>query len=377
MRILLASVDDVCDIRGWSGTPFHLYRALQAAGLDVVLASPLRERCGHVLKVVQFAHNAALPGYYYSRLREPLIVDGYAQQIRRRISATSPDLIIALSTLPVAHLETNVPIVTWTDSTFAGMVDFYPSYTGLSRRYLALGHAMERSALQRVDLAVFSSAWAARSAVEAYGRPRNSVAVVPYGANIASPSRLTASRPADGVCRLLVVGRGWQRKGVDLAVRTVAALRARGVPATLDVVGSNPPLGTNLADEITVHGPLEKDDRRADEQLKRLFERASFFLLPARADCSPIVLAEAQAYGIPVVASDVGGIASMMRPGSGGRTYPLGRFVDDATNLIEGLWGDPARYAAEQAAARRAYEQLLNWDRAVTCLLDLAADRAR
>ena len=364
VRILMASVEDVRDIRSWSGTPNHMHAGLVDAGLDVRIASPLRERLGWPLKALQGARNAVAPGYY-SRRREPLLLGGYAGQLEAAISTHRPDLVLAPSTLPVARLRADVPVVTWTDATFAGMVDFYPSYTGLSRRHLRLGHEMERSALDRVALAVYSSAWAAQSAVRDYGVPEDRIAVVPFGANIQDPGVVPAPDAGNGVCRLLLVGRGWHRKGVDLAVQTTGLLRDRGVEAILDVVGSDPPAGADLPPWVRCPGALEKDDPRAGLRMSALYREAHFFLLPTRADCTPVVLAEAQAHGLPVVTSDIGGTASMTRHGASGWALPLGDFATTAAERMASTWWDADRYTAMRGAARRCYEETRNWPAAV------------
>jgi glycosyltransferase involved in cell wall biosynthesis len=374
MRVLIASVEDVHDIRSWSGTPHHMHASLVAAGLDVVSASPLRERLGLPLKAVQATRNA-LGGSYYSRGREPLLVEGYAAQIQRAVQDHRPDLIVAPSTIPVARLRTDVPIVTWTDATFAGMVGFYPAYTGLSRRYTRLGHEMERAALQRVALAVYSSAWAAESAVRDYGVPQEQVAVVPFGANIADPGEVVVRSRTTGTCRLLLVGRGWQRKGIDLAVDTTRRLREIGVPAELDVVGSEAPAGTDLPPWIRVLGSLEKDDADSARRMASLYEQADFFVLPTRADCTPVVLAEAQAYGVPVVTSDAGGTASMVCPRRSGWIVPLDRFASVAAEHIATTWASPVEHAVMRDEARRHYEEALNWPRSVQALLAVVEGR--
>lgn len=373
MRVLLASVEDVADVKSWSGTPFHIHRGLLDAGIDVVTASPLRERFGLPLKAAQFARNA-LGNRYYSRQREPVILGGYAAQIRAVAARHRPDLVLAPSTMPVARLRLDVPVVTWTDATFAGLVDFYPSYTDLSPRYLRLGHAMERAALQRVALAVYSSEWAAQSAVDFYGVPEKRVAVVPYGANISDPGPRAHDRRGD-TCRLLLVGRGWERKGVDLAIATTELLRARGVPATLDVVGSTAHAGVTVPPYVTVHGALEKDDARAAARIDDLYDRASFFVLPTRADCNPVVLAEAQAYGVPVVTTDVGGTTAMLREGVSGWALPMAGFAEEAAGHIATAWTSVDGYAGLRREARRCYEESLNWDAAVSALVDVLGDR--
>lgn len=368
MRVLLASVEDARDITSWSGTPFHMRQALVDAGIDLVDASPLRERLGLPLKAVQAARNRS-GTRYYSRLREPVIVDGYAAQVRRAVERHAPDLVLAPSTLPVARLRVDVPVVTWTDATFAGLLGFYPDYTGISRRYERLGHAMEQEALDHVSLAVYSSDWATRTAADAYGVSADRLAVVPYGANISDPGPVHEGR-ADGACRLLLVGRGWERKGVDLAIATAALLHAGGIPVVLDVVGSEAPARHAVPSFVRVHGALEKDDPQAALILDQLYDRASFFLLPTRADCTPIVLAEAQAHGIPVVTSAAGGTASMVHAGRSGFVVPLADFPAQAATRIARAWSSEASYLALRQGARRQYEETLNWTSAVAALLD-------
>ena len=81
MRVLLASVEDVADVKSWSGTPFHIHRGLLDAGIDVVTASPLRERFGLPLKAAQFARNAP---------RRPLLFPPARTGDPRRLRGTDP-----------------------------------------------------------------------------------------------------------------------------------------------------------------------------------------------------------------------------------------------------------------------------------------------
>lgn len=370
MRILLASIEDVTDVKSWSGTPHHMHRALLDAGVDVVTASPLRERLGLPLKAIEEVRNR-LGRSHYSRLREPLVLRGYAEQIRVLAVAARPDVILAPSTIPLARLDLDVPTVSWTDATFAGLLDYNPVFTGLSRRYRALGHAMEREALRRVSRAVYTSEWAARTAMDAYGVPQERVAVVPFGANFARVDAHTHAVAGVGNCRLLLVGRGWFAKGVDRAVETASRLRSIGVPAVLDVVGCRPPEGTDVPGFVTVHGALEKDDPGQSTRLRQLYQGATFFVLPTRSDCTPVVLAEAQAHAVPVVVADTGGTASMLRRGRSGFLVGPDRFAEDAAAAIASVWAEPAAFADMQHAARSFYEERLNWPRAVRRLLEI------
>lgn len=375
MRVLFASVEDVHNVGAWSGTPHHVHAALVGSGTEVMAVSPLPERFGLPLKAAQAVHNQ-FGSRYYTRHREPVVLRGYARRVEANARRSGVDVVLALSSLPVALLRGECPVVYWADATFGGMVGYYPSFRNLSPRLQRLGHSADTAALQRASLAVFSSDWAARTAVELHGADPERVAVVPYGANTADPGR-PPPFPRDSTCRLLLVGKDWHRKGVDLAVETVQQVREQGIDAVLDVVGCSPPSGTRLPLSVTVHGSLRKDDAADARVLRELYRCASFFLLPSRADCSPIVLAEAQAHGVPVVASDTGGMASMLRDGRSGRLVPLDGFPATAARSITETWLDRRAHERMAAEARCCYETLLNWPVAVGTVLDLVEKRLR
>jgi glycosyltransferase involved in cell wall biosynthesis len=111
--------------------------------------------------------------------------------------------------------------------------------------------------------------------------------------------------------RLLTVALlGWQ-KGVDVLLRALALLEEG--PA-LDVVGDGPGRSDHerlarelgLGERVVFHGLQPK------QRVAELMRQASLFVLASRYDNSPCVLVEAQASGLPVVASHVGGVPELV-----------------------------------------------------------------
>ena len=133
-------------------------------------------------------------------------------------------------------------------STWHQLVDFYPDYarTTLARETVEDGYELDRLALHNCARVLFSSRWAAGSAIGDYDVDPAKVAAHPFGANLASvPERSELGqhirRRGTGPCRLLFIGVEWVRKGGDIAVAIAQQLNDWGVAVELQIVGCDPP----------------------------------------------------------------------------------------------------------------------------------------
>jgi glycosyltransferase involved in cell wall biosynthesis len=263
--------------------------------------------------------------------------------------------------VPVAGLATPLPIVYSSDATVRLMRDYYPQFTGISEQAFRMADALERQAIERADLLLYPSRWAADSAVRDYGAQPGKVHVLPYGANLAEAPPPPSFAPGDGVCRLLMVGVNWRVKGGAVAVEALRALNAQGIAAELTVIGCSPPEPV-AAPGLTLVPFLDKGSAADRARLAAAYERASFFVLPTRNECYGIVLCEAAAYGLPALASRTGGVPEIVREGETGHTLPLDDDGAAYAARIAAIWRDPARYLAMRRAARADFEARLNWD---------------
>jgi glycosyltransferase involved in cell wall biosynthesis len=291
-----------------------------------------------------------------------------ARDLARRLTprlAPGFDVIVTPAGITeIALLRTDIPIVYAHDATFDLLNDYYPRFTGLLASNVREGHLLERMAVSRAALLTYPSEWAARSAREVYGAPAERVHVISWGANLdGAPRRARATRPRPrDACSLLFVGMDWERKGGPVALDALRALRRRGVNARLTVVGCRPPEVEGEAG-VRVIPRLDKGGWWGRIRLARLYLDAHFLLLPTRADCTPVVLAEASAHGVPSLAADTGGLRGAVTEGENGYLLPPDADGEAYAALLEEIYRDPARHHALSCASRAAYEQRLNWDR--------------
>lgn len=381
MNIAYVTTYDATDVHQWSGTPTNMARALATGDTRVHFIGNLNERYGLPLRGGQYLIKRLL-GKDYLRQRSDTITAGYAGQIKRRLSAIPADIVFSPGTLPVCRLDSETPIVVWTDATFASMIDFYPGFSNLHPRTIADGHRAEQAALHRCALAIYSSDWAAQSAITDYAVDPAKVKVVPFGANLenvlapAEVRRAIDSRPAT-VCKLLFIGVEWARKGGDTALQVVQALNRQGVPAELTLIGCAPPSGEPLPDYVKSLGFVSKAGSEGQRRMTQILAESHFLIIPSRADCTPIVLNEANALGVPCLTTDVGGIPSVITNHVNGYAFPLAARDDEYVTYIARLMQDYPRYRDLAHSAYGEYQRRLNWGVSGTTVRRLIRDLVR
>ncbi|HEY9659173.1 MAG TPA: hypothetical protein V6C65_12020, partial [Allocoleopsis sp.] len=250
MKIAYVTTYDSTDVHAWSGLGTYILQTLQQTGFQVEPVGNLKERRRSLWRSkLKYHYYTKLLSKTYLKNREPAILMDYAAHVEKSLNLIEPDIIFSPGTIPIAYLETEKPIVVWTDATFAGLVNFYPGFDNLCAETIRNGNKMEQIALSKCQLAIYSSEWAARTAIQYYDVDPAKVKVVPFGANIGCDRTLTdikriiehKSKNFD-VCKLLFLGVDWHRKGGEKALEVAQLLNQRGIKTELHIVGCTPPL---------------------------------------------------------------------------------------------------------------------------------------
>lgn len=167
------------------------------------------------------------------------------------------------------------------------------------------------------------------------------------------PSRYDSGRGQDRGKRLLFVGRLAAVKGIPVLFEALAQLRTHHPDVRLTLVGDGPDreglqaLATRLgiADMVTFAGYADEDGVAVH------LAGSDIFVLPSFAEGVPVVLMEAMAARLPVVASRVAGVPELVEDGESGYLVPPGS-VEALVARIGTLLADPERCGAMGEAGR-------------------------
>lgn len=143
--------------------------------------------------------------------------------------------------------------------------------------------------------------------------------------------------------RLICVGRLAPEKGQVLLVEAASMLRGLGVGVEIVLVGDGPSRSAiaRMARELGIEGAIRLVGWQGSAEVRQWILRSRALVLPSFAEGIPVVLMEALALGRPVIATSVGGIPELVRPGENGWLVPAGSVEDLAQAMREAL-GAPA-----------------------------------
>jgi len=365
MKIAYTTTFDVHHPAGWPKAHRGLYGAsvqnmrILAERNSLEYLGPLTRRRSLTTRLKGQVYRHLLRRDFY-RWADPIILRDYAQQIERKLAASKADLFLCPeNAIPLGLVRPDRPMVLWTDATIGSLIDFYPYLCNLCPETRRNIFRLERHALEQCSLIIFNSDWAARTATELYGISPQKTKVIYRLSNL--PQTVTANNLSqvieqrrDSPCQLLFVGVDWQRKGGAVALAIAERLVAQGIEAELHLVGCDPPGDT--PDYVKRHGFIDTATAAGRDRMAALFQTSHFLLYPTRADACGIVLSEAAAFGVPALASNVGGIASVLKSDRSGQVFELSDRPEAYSDYIASYMSNFEHYRAFAHSAFQHYQ---------------------
>jgi len=365
MKISYVTTYDATDVRNWSGLGYYIAQSLKNQLVSIEYIGSLREKHELLFKAKKLFYKSFFHKMYL-RDREPLILKNYAHQVKKQLSSSNSSIVFSPGTIPIAYLDCDQPIVFWTDATFAGMINFYPEFSNLCKETIDNGNNMEQLALERCKLAIYTSEWAAKTAIENYKVEPAKVKVVPFGANIQYVNKINDVKSildlrCRNKCKLLFLGVDWFRKGGDIALEVAKQLNQAGIRTELTIVGCYPPGQESLPSYVKVLGFVSKSTQDGQQLIKRLLSESHFLVLPSRAECYGVVFCEANSFAVPCISTDVGGISTVVKDGLNGKLFPINTKVANYCSYISEIFSNYSQYRSLALSSFNEYQSRLNW----------------
>ncbi|HEU0044291.1 glycosyltransferase family 4 protein [Sphingomonas sp.] len=316
--VWMSAAGDATDRAVWSGITAHLIEGARAAGLPfdgLVLGRP-GERLRKAWNIMSLATTGRFGGFQYSPLFLNRMWQGQALGGRTVASCYQvlPDWVI------------DAPDVTrwfYIDGTLTQLwasADYTARPLPPRRAKAALER--ERRGYHSATGVICHSHWAARSVITDYGVPEDRVHVVVPGANVEPGSyarwsaRPRAPTPT-GPLRLVFVGMGGMRKGLDRLLEALPLARAAGAELTLSVIGCpQASMPAQLAATPGVEWLGLVDKRRDADRFIDLVAGSEVGCLLSRSEFGGMAQREFAALALAGLGPDVDGAPEHAGPGA-------------------------------------------------------------
>ena len=242
--------------------------------------------------------------------------------------------------------------------------------------HMPLGDEREGAVLSAAAVVVTTSEWARRALLELYPLPGDRVHVAEPGADAADLAPGTA-----GAGALLSVAAVIPGKGHDVLLDALALLEGpRWHCVCVGSLDRDPAFAERMRRRARTEGRVRFTGPRTGPDLDRSYAAADLLVLASRAETYGMVVTEALARGLPVVAAEVGGVPEALGHGADGTRPGLLVPPDDPAALRDALraWlEDPGLRRRLRRAARERRASLSRWSTTTSVVADVLVGAAR
>jgi glycosyltransferase involved in cell wall biosynthesis len=350
----------------YSGSDYGAYHMLKKQpGVEVSLVSPLEDTPNFIEKVVSKIYRAVfkkrLIKYYPSSLRE------IGKAVNQAVADYQPDVIFSKYSAPIVYARITRPFVYMCDSTVKWTKEVWPDFSKLG---FMIMEKWESKSIQECDRLITFSEASAAVIEKAYGKDAAQIRVLPIPAYIPDqilPARETIQKEIGEPLQLLLVGKRYHLRGMDIAIETAKLLNAKGIPTVLSIVGID---GEDQA-HAKFLGVYNKEDPEELRSYFYFFKWADLLIHPSRFHSAGIVISEAAGFGLPTITNAAGGLATTVQHNHTGLVLPEKSPPLAYVEAIRSLINDIPRYQSYRTAARRRFDEELSWEKAGQHLFDI------
>lgn len=156
--------------------------------------------------------------------------------------------------------------------------------------------------------------------------PEPRIQVLPLGVNLQEFNRVSRKARKD-ICRILFVGRLVPVKGVEFLIKALRVLRGTTTQTYIVGDGILRPRIESLIRQLPSPSSVTMCGIVSEETKLRYLSSADIMVVPSIYEPIPTVILEAFAAGVPVIATNIGGIPEIVHPGFNGLLVEPGNHV--------------------------------------------------
>ncbi|MFP4370467.1 MAG: glycosyltransferase family 4 protein, partial [Candidatus Kapaibacterium sp.] len=347
---------------------YRIFTVLKDLGFEVEFIDDLRS-IKHVFLKPLTIYYKKIKSQNYHVMRETLFAKSMGSIINKKLKCINPDIIVTPGSLEASYIETDKPVIIWTDAIFSGLLDYYDSYKNLPPRNIRYGHILEERGLNNASLIVVPSNWARDIAIRDNKIPKEKIHVIEFGPGLQTELKrdeifkLISDKDYSKL-KILFTGTDWYRKGCDLTYHAIKQLNSEGINTEFIIAGMDDKKIPYKDNFIKCTGFLRKSDPDEKKKLIKLFLNAHFFVMPSRAEAFGISFIEANSFGLPVIGAKSGGMTTLIKDGINGFTINPENGINEIKAILKKYYHNRQDYIELSIGSYDEFSNRLNWQTA-------------
>ncbi|MCK4885392.1 glycosyltransferase family 4 protein [Candidatus Bathyarchaeota archaeon] len=248
-------------------------------------------------------------------------------------------------------------------------------------RYNFLLRSYEKKLMKRSDALIAVSKYTVDELTELYGIDEKKIHVIYNGVDVQKfkprPDRAELRREfglEDKNKIVLFVGRLYHRKGLEILLRSIPPVLQEFSDVKFVISGKGfkekEESLRNLAKQLDIEDHVTFMGYVPDEKLPNLYSTSDIFVLPAIYENFPFAILEAQATGLPVISTKVGGIPEFLVDNENGFLIDAGNSAQ-LTQRVLALLQDPKLAKEMGMRGRKLIEEKFSWRLITSQVIDL------
>jgi glycosyltransferase involved in cell wall biosynthesis len=236
----------------------------------------------------------------------------------------------------------NTPVISQLNDTYTVDLQSHTYYRKYYRDWISrwiyynFSHYLEKQTVHKIDLPIANSLYT-KSKFEINYPNISEITVIHKGIDTKKYVHLKLERQTQSKHspRILFVGGNMQRKGLSVLLQSMPFILSQVKDCLLWIVGNDPmiPKFKKTTQKMGIDKQTIFLGHKNQGDLLNLYRDADLLVLPALIEAFGVVILEAMAAGLPVIASDCGGIPEIITNGENGYLVP----PDDYKKLAEAI----------------------------------------
>ena len=376
MNIAITSRSKIEDIKYWSGTIENIYNALKLnKKIKIIKIDNLNNsiRKIHALKreIIKFAKNEKYDDAY-----NEIVSKNFSNQIQKKINKVNKiDYILCFDASLVSYLNTNIPIILWTDLLYSHYYDHYYKNKKIAKNSLNSINKLEISSITKAKKIFLPTKWALAKAKNKYIKYSHKFYLLPFGPNFKTKikkknvMKIISKRSKDYLY-LLTLSVDWERKGIEKIIKLKEIIKKKNIKIKLLIIGLKKKI--LLKDKnIKIIPFIDKTNTSGEKKISNYLVKSHFHVLFSTAEAYGISLVEANSRAVPNISFKVGGISNVIKNNINGKLFKKNEDLDVIANYIIRIYQNKKKYRKLAKSSYDYYCKNFEYDKIINNFVKL------